>query len=334
MKSAIFLFFLVFSIFSIYAGTETASIEVVTSSSTYSDFNDVVPEVDASAHYHWFFVCGAHVWKWNGSSWVQKSKYYEIGYDYPYDGQDHNWSVTDEPVPAEDLGQFGNGEFQLRFRIDVNSTYDTDIMEFEVDDVVAPDAPTLNDIVEPYLGHPQLSWNKPTIDTEKYKVYRTGTDYDKGTWNHIATPTTASFEDEDVICGIPDATVSYKIKAVDYEDNISAYSNSESIVAHFKPVVQFSPKASEVPKSFSLSQNYPNPFNPETNIIFDLPEDNFVNLVVYNISGEKVVTLINEQLPTGSYTAKFDGSVLSSGVYIYKIQAGSFSQIKRMLLIK
>jgi hypothetical protein len=243
-------------------------------------------------------------------------------------------SLDDEPIPAENLGQFGNGYYQLRFRIDVSFAYDTDIIEFEVDDNTAPSAPILNDIVEPYLDHPQLSWNKQSIDTEKYKVYRTGTDYDGGGWNHIATPTTASFEDEDVTCGIPDATVSYKIKAVDFEDNTSAYSNTESIVANFKPVVQFSPKSSEVPKSFSISQNSPNPLNPATNITFKIPEDNFVNIVVYNINGEKVATLFNEQLSAGSYTAKFDGSMLPNGVYIYKIQAGSFSQIKRMLLIR
>jgi len=208
-------------------------------------------------------------------------------------------------------------------------------MDFEVDDDTAPSAPTQNDIVEPFLDLPQLSWNKPSEDTEKYKVYRTGTDYDNGNWTHIGTPTTTSFEDEDVLCGIPDGTVSYKIKAVDYEDNISGYSNTKSIVAFWKPIGNpYEPKNSDLPKSFQISQNYPNPFNPFTSFSFDLPEDSFVKLFIYNIQGIKVATIADEFIPAGSYSAKFDGSLFPSGVYIYKIQAGEFSQIKRMLLIK
>lgn len=89
-----------------------------------------------------------------------------------------------------------------------------------------------------------------------------------------------------------------------------------------------------VPNRMYLFQNYPNPFNNKTKITFGIPEDNFVNLVVYNIQGEKIATLVNDHLTAGSYTAKFDGLSLTSGVYFYRINAGTYSEIKRMVLIK
>ncbi len=87
-------------------------------------------------------------------------------------------------------------------------------------------------------------------------------------------------------------------------------------------------------KSYSLHQNYPNPFNPTTQISYQLPENSFVNLVVYNILGQVVAELVNQEQASGKYTVKFDASNLPSGVYIYKLQAGEFSDVKKMLLTK
>ncbi len=86
--------------------------------------------------------------------------------------------------------------------------------------------------------------------------------------------------------------------------------------------------------SYDLSQNYPNPFNPSTTIKFQLPTDGFVTLKVYDILGNEVTTLINEQKPKGRYELNFNASSLASGVYIYKIQTGSFISSKKMILIK
>jgi hypothetical protein len=90
----------------------------------------------------------------------------------------------------------------------------------------------------------------------------------------------------------------------------------------------------EIPNEFSLSQNYPNPFNPTTNLGFGISKLEFVSLKVYDISGKEVMTLVNEMKSPGRYQVAFDGSNLASGVYFYKITAGSFSAVKRMLLIK
>jgi hypothetical protein len=85
---------------------------------------------------------------------------------------------------------------------------------------------------------------------------------------------------------------------------------------------------------YALDQNYPNPFNPSTTIKFQLPNDGMVTLKVYDILGNEITTLINEQKPQGRYEVSFNANTLASRVYIYKLQAGDFASSKKMLLIK
>ncbi|MCX6157241.1 MAG: YCF48-related protein [Ignavibacteriae bacterium] len=94
------------------------------------------------------------------------------------------------------------------------------------------------------------------------------------------------------------------------------------------------PISTETPSKYSLSQNYPNPFNPTTNIKFSIVNSGDVKLVVYDIQGREVQTLVNESLKPGTYEAAFDGSTLNSGVYFYKLVTGNFTETKKMLLIK
>jgi len=92
--------------------------------------------------------------------------------------------------------------------------------------------------------------------------------------------------------------------------------------------------SSLVPDAYLLSQNYPNPFNPVTKIKYQLPELSFVTLKVYDVLGSEIMTLVNEEIPVGSYTVEFDAVNLSSGIYFYRIQAGGFLQTKKMVLMK
>lgn len=89
-----------------------------------------------------------------------------------------------------------------------------------------------------------------------------------------------------------------------------------------------------IPINFSLEQNYPNPFNPSTVISYQIPHDGLVTLKIYDITGAKIRTLINENKPAGKHEVKFDASGLPSGVYMYKISSGNFVQVKKMLLMK
>ncbi len=89
-----------------------------------------------------------------------------------------------------------------------------------------------------------------------------------------------------------------------------------------------------LPTAFALEQNYPNPFNPSTVISYQLPVASTVNLVVYDILGREVRTLVNETQPAGIYSVRFDASALASGVYFYRLEAGRFTETRRLLLLK
>ena len=129
--------------------------------------------------------------------------------------------------------------------------------------------------------------------------------------------------------GLPVGTNKVNIEAV------SAFGNDiwvDSICV--KLFVGVQPISGDVPKVYSLSQNFPNPFNPSTRIEFALPKAGQVKLVVYNVLGAEVTTLINENLQTGYHTVSFNGTNLASGVYFYKLTAGDFTAVKKMLMIK
>ena len=85
---------------------------------------------------------------------------------------------------------------------------------------------------------------------------------------------------------------------------------------------------------FNLAQNYPNPFNPATTIRYQLSQSGFVSLKVYDLIGREVATLVNGQKPAGSYNVNFDASSLTSGVYFYRLKAGNFRQVRKMLLVR
>jgi hypothetical protein len=89
-----------------------------------------------------------------------------------------------------------------------------------------------------------------------------------------------------------------------------------------------------LPTEFSLDQNYPNPFNPTTNIQFSLPEASSVKLVVYNLLGQEVATLLNSVMEAGTHKVNFDAANLNTGLYVYKLEANDFVATKKMMLMK
>jgi hypothetical protein len=90
----------------------------------------------------------------------------------------------------------------------------------------------------------------------------------------------------------------------------------------------------EIPENYSLSQNYPNPFNPSTTIKFSVAGTGNVSLKVYDVMGKEIAVVVNQNLTPGVYTADFDASALPSGTYFYRITAGSYTETRKLVLIK
>ena len=94
------------------------------------------------------------------------------------------------------------------------------------------------------------------------------------------------------------------------------------------------PASAGAPSGFALEQNYPNPFNPSTQIRFSVPASQFVTLKVFDLLGREVASLVNEVVKAGTYTAEWNPAGVSSGVYFYRVQAGTFSASKKLILQK
>ncbi|HLT23623.1 MAG TPA: T9SS type A sorting domain-containing protein, partial [Ignavibacteria bacterium] len=117
-------------------------------------------------------------------------------------------------------------------------------------------------------------------------------------------------------------------------DGDSRHPTAPTIGADEGSFIQGISNTSNNANSYILSQNYPNPFNPSTTINFSIPKDGFVSLKIYDISGREIATLLNEEINVGMYSVVFNASKLSSGVYFYTINAGSFIETKQMILVK
>jgi hypothetical protein len=111
-------------------------------------------------------------------------------------------------------------------------------------------------------------------------------------------------------------------------------SNKRVYFDRFNAVVGVTHNGNEIPGTYSLSQNYPNPFNPATKIDFAIPKNGFVTIRLYDMLGQETATIVNKEMTAGSYTADFDASRISSGVYFYKMVSGDYTSIKKMVLVK
>ena len=169
-----------------------------------------------------------------------------------------------------------------------------------------------------------LAWTTATeTNSASFSVERTVSG--KNSWSSVGSVAAAGTSTEMksysyLDRGLTSAKYQYRLKQIDLD---GTYSCSKIIEVEVN-----------VPLTFELSQNYPNPFNPSTVIRYSVPVEGFVALGVYNLLGERVVTLVNQAVSAGSYEVSFDASALPTGVYIYKMESGSFSSVKKMMLVK
>jgi hypothetical protein len=183
------------------------------------------------------------------------------------------------------------------------------------------------------ISEQSTSGGNPQSEIDNPKWEKVGFVEGNGTSN---SPKEYSLIDESPVVG----NLQYRLKQIDTDGNYKYYSNIAEVNFNVTDV-----KEKQLPKEFSLSQNYPNPFNPATKIQYQIPSAGaalsggiqnviHVKLSIYNILGHEVAALVNKEQAPGYYEVTFDASGLSTGVYIYKLTAGSFSSIKKLMLIK
>lgn len=179
-----------------------------------------------------------------------------------------------------------------------------------------------------------LNWTTASeINNQGFAVERTwlrSSNYAEASWETIGfvpgfgtttEPKSYSFVDENISSGI----YKYRLKQIDF-DGTFTYSNETEVEVDFTP------------KEFVLYQNYPNPFNPNTVVSYQLPVTGNVTLKIYDILGNEVATLVNEEKQPGVYEVEFNPESSSkypaSGVYFYQLKAGNYSRIKKMVLLR
>lgn len=173
-----------------------------------------------------------------------------------------------------------------------------------------------------------LSWNASLDpDFNYFALYRGASPgFDPAASKPLAQITENSYVDGDISVG---TTYYYRVSAFDFSGNESGYSDEFSFLI---TSVEGDPRV--LPTEFALEQNYPNPFNPTTTINFALKESSPVTLIIYNMLGEEVMTLIDDQLEAGTHRVSVSASDLNSGIYFYKLRAGSFTAVRKMIVMK
>jgi len=171
----------------------------------------------------------------------------------------------------------------------------------------------------------QLNWTTATeTNNQGFEILRSFQNDNNG-WQKIGyaagfgtttEPKAYSFVDSKLEAGC----YTYRLKQIDF-DGTFTYSDEVNVEV-------------EIPLVYALEQNYPNPLNPNTTIKYSISEDGFVKLAVYNLLGEEVTSLVNNEQKAGRYEVVFDASRFASGVYYYRMEAQNYISIKKMILIK
>ena len=192
-------------------------------------------------------------------------------------------------------------------------------------------------------SNPNLAWDWTDEGSgkERFKIYRSTIAYQPYNWSLIDSTTDTTYTDTEVIIkDSADADDKYIYHSV-MVDTFSRNSAQSVYVSTWGESFQKKSMKSNnenekilIPNEYVLYQNYPNPFNASTNIKFQIPKSENVNLTVYDILGREIKILINKNMDAGYYRVTWNTNYLSSGIYFYKLKAGNFIEVKRMLLLK
>jgi hypothetical protein len=193
-------------------------------------------------------------------------------------------------------------------------------------------AGTLSYIITPSLasGVGTVAFNNPAAAPSAKDVLLEKSTDNGATWVSVSVQTTGAVADALVSWTVNDPAAN-KIKITNTSNSDLKFDNLTVTSAGGTGV---SDNVTLKPGTFSLAQNYPNPFNPVTQISYNIPKESYVSLKVYNLMGQEVATLVSGNQTAGKYTIPFDASRLSSGIYMYRLQAGSSVEVKRMMFVK
>jgi hypothetical protein len=202
---------------------------------------------------------------------------------------------------------------------------------YSIDNLV-PAAP-MNLAGQPTEAGVALTWDEPVDDDFNYfAIYRSDLPgFDPSTMEPIGTTAANDYVDADVV---ENSNYYYVLSAVDFSGNESEFSGQLAVT--YTSIGGFE---NAIPTDFVLDQNYPNPFNPTTSIRFGLPSVQDVKIVIYDILGKPIRTLVNSQYSAGYHSVVWDGmdnsgNVISAGVYIYRLESSAKTVTKKMLLVK
>jgi hypothetical protein len=210
---------------------------------------------------------------------------------------------------------------------DPNVFYDSKIDSgFSVDNLPPLPPQNLAGNIQP--GKIVLHWEANSEhDLQRYAIYRSSNKLNEPDSLEVyAFTTDTSFIDSNPMI---DLEAYYYVKAQDIHENFSKMSNQITLRA-----TNIIGNNNDIPTEYSLNQNYPNPFNPSTQIEFSIPQNSHITLKVFNVLGKEVATLINGERETGSYSLTWNAQNCPSGVYFYRLTAGSYTMTKKLVLMR
>ena len=248
---------------------------------------------------HWFIIGFSRYYITNdfGNSWL------EFTDDVPT-------GLVSFTAPNNNLGYFvGNLGLILRYN-------DTTYIPVELNSFIAN--VNENNVI--------LNWSTSSeLNNRGFEIERSN---DKTNWEMImfingngTTTEINKYTFTDNLCGNNSQNLYYRLKQIDFDGTFE-----------YSKIIEI---AIETPSTFLLSQNYPNPYNPETNIDYRIPEETFVNITLYDITGRKINELVNEKKRPGYYTLKLKGGDLSSGIYFYRLlTTNGYTIVKKLTILK